>query len=200
MITDDDIKIVAAHKAYEEGKIKLQLLEKKNGSFFSKKWLIAASIVLITSLSGLLFLPKEVNSDDLYANYFEPYTNVISPISRSDKDKTVIQLAFKNYENKKYVEALKGLEKSITEDNKTAIHLYISVTNLKLENTKKAISILEENLKNSHSWKDKYLWYLAMAYLKENRKEKAIETLKTLSKEVNNFKKAETLSLLNKLE
>lgn len=200
MITDDDIKIVAAHKEYEKGKIKLQQIEKKSNSFFSKKWLIAASVLVIVSLSGLLFLPSEKSSDELFASYFEPYTNVIAPISRSDKNKSTLEIAFKNYENKKYAEALKGLEKSITKENKTALHLYISVTNLKLENTNKAIAILEENLNDSNTWKDKYLWYLSLAYLKENKTEKAIETLKKLSKQVNNFKKVETLSLLKKLE
>ena len=200
MITDDDIKIVAAHKEYEKGKIKLQQIEKKNNSFFSKKWLIAASVLVIVSLSGLLLLPSEKSSDELFASYFEPYTNVIAPISRSDKKKSTLEIAFKNYENKKYAEALKGLEKSITKENKTALHLFIAVTNLKLENTNKAIAILEENLNNSNTWKDKYLWYLSLAYLKENKTEKAIETLKILSKEVNNFKKVETLSLLKKLE
>lgn len=200
MITDDDIKIVAAHKEYEKGKIKLQQIEKKSNSFFSKKWLIAASVLVIVSLSGLLFLPSEKSSDELFASYFEPYTNVIAPISRSDKKKSTLEIAFKNYENKKYAEALKGLEKSITKENKTALYLYIAVTNLKLENTNKAIAILEENLNDSNTWKDKYLWYLSLAYLKENKTEKAIETLKKLSKQVNNFKKVETLSLLKKLE
>ena len=200
MITDDDIKIVAAHKEYEKGKIKLQKIEKKSNSFFSKKWLIAASVLFIVSLSGLLLLPSEKSSDELFASYFEPYTNVIAPISRSDKKKSTLEIAFKNYENKKYAEALKGLEESITKENKTALYLYIAVTNLKLENTNKAIAILEENLNDSNTWKDKYLWYLSLAYLKENKTEKAIETLKTLSKEVNNFKKLETLSLLKKLE
>ncbi|TMM30484.1 hypothetical protein FDT66_06890 [Polaribacter aestuariivivens] len=200
MITDDDIKIVAAHKEYEKGKIKLQQIEKKNNFFFSKKWLIAASVLFLVSLSSLLFLPSEKSADELFASYFEPYTNVIAPISRSYKNKSTLEIAFKNYENKKYAEALEGLEGSITKENKTALHLYIAVTNLELENTNKAIAILEKNLKDTNTWKDKYLWYLSLAYLKEKKTEKAIKTLKTLSKEVNNFKKLETLSLLKKLE
>ncbi len=200
MITDDDIKIVVAHNEYEKGKKKLQQIEKKNHSFFSKKWLVAASIIFITSLFGWLLLPSEIHNDELYAAYFKPYTNVIAPVSRSDKNKSILKTAFKNYENKKYVEALEGLEKSITKENKTALYLYIAVTNLKLENTKNAIAILEENIEFSNTWKDKYLWYLSLAYLKEKKTEKAIKTLKILSKQVANFKKEETLSLLKKLE
>ncbi|QTD36559.1 hypothetical protein JL193_10420 [Polaribacter batillariae] len=200
MITDDDLKIVVAHKEYEKGKIKLQQIEKKRNSFSLKKWLIAASIMLVASIFAWLLLPSEINNEKLFATYFEPYTNVIAPISRSDKNKSTLKIAFKNYENKQYVEALKGLEKSITPENKTALNLYMAVAHLKLENTQKAILILEENLEHSNVWEDKYLWYLSLAYLKENKTQKAVETLKILSKEVNNFKKLETLTLLKKLE
>ena len=59
----------------------------------------------------LLFLAKsniqQLNTEQLYAQYFEPYRNVVQPIVRGENKTDTKSKAFQAYETKNYEDALK---------------------------------------------------------------------------------------------
>lgn len=201
MIDDEDLKAVIAKEEYTKGKKQLQKLETSRFSM-QKRWLIAASFIVLLGVLSFWVLDKDVTPKELFAQNFETYPNLIAPKTRSENIDTIKEITFKNYESKKFKEAIKGFNSLLTIKNidTTAIKLYKAVSLLSIDKTKEAIVILANNKNVNKAWKDKYVWYLSLAYLKENKKEQAIESLKKLSKTTHNFKKSETLSLLKKLE
>ena len=194
-----DIKVIIAHKEYEKGKEQLMRIEKNSWSY--KNWFVAASILLLVSSFTYFFFLNEVNTEQLFQENFDPYTNIIAPISRNDKSKTNIEIAFENYELKNYKKAIEDFNqlKTSSKLDLAIINFYIAVSELAEDNTANAIKILVENTNVPNSWKDKYLWYLSLAYLKNNNLEKAKLNLTKLSKLKSNFKETETLMLLKKL-
>ena len=194
-----DIKVIIAHKEYEKGKEQLMRIEKNSWSY--KNWFVAASILLLVSSFTYVFFLNEVNTEQLFQENFAPYTNIIAPISRNDKSKTNVEIAFENYELKNYKKAIEDFNqlKTSSKLDLAIINFYIAVSELAEENTANAIKILVENTNVPNSWKDKYLWYLSLAYLKNNNLEKAKLNLTKLSKLKSNFKETETLMLLKKL-
>lgn len=202
MINEDDLKLVIAKEEYKIGKKQLQNFEKPKSNFF-QKWGIAASIVICLSLALYwIFDNQIVNSKKLYASYFTDYPNIITPVSRNTDELSETALVFENYTQKKYNEALVGFEKLLNDNTlneREAIHLYQAICFLRLKKPVKAIELLR-NETVSYRLKDKYLWYLAMAYLQYDKVNEAQKQLKLLSNLENNFKKQETLSLLESLE
>lgn len=194
-----DIKVIIAHKEYEKGKEQLMRIEKNSWSY--KNWFVAASILLLVSSFTYVFFLNEVNTEQLFQENFAPYTNIIAPISRNDKSKTNVEIAFENYELKNYKKAIEDFNqlKTSSKLDLAIINFYIAVSELAEDNTANAIKILVENTNVPNSWKDKYLWYLSLAYLKNNNLEKAKLNLTKLSKLKSNFKETETLMLLKKL-
>ena len=201
MINDNDLKTVIAKEEYTKGKKQLQKLETNRFSI-QKKWLVAASFMVFVSLLSFWLLQKDVTPKELFAQNFEVYPNLITPKTRSENTNTLKEIAFNNYEIKNYKEAINGFNTLLTLKNTdtTAVKLYKAISLLSIDNTTEAISILVKNKEANKKWKDKYLWYLSLAYLKNNQPEKAYKTLENLSKEEYNFKKKATLSLLKLLK
>jgi hypothetical protein len=188
----------------ERQKIKssLQQFEKPKVIMFNLKRLYPYVAILVLFFSLWIIFKNDSNTQDLYTEYFSMYPNVVEPISRSSNEKSLKQEAFENYELGNYNKALFDFEvlKTSNESDRDIINIYKANIYLYSKNPEKAIIILKENLEESNEWMDKNLWYLSLAYLKLGNSKKAKETLLLLSKETNNFKKQETLSLLNSLK
>lgn len=197
--TQDLQIVIAKHQAKKTKEILNSFEDSKKAGL--KKWLIAASFIVILGVSSFWFLNKEANSEKLFAEYYAPYQNVVQPISRTDKIKNTKTLAFENYELKKYTEALKEFDILLLnqKENSDVITFYKAIIYLELNEPQKAIDLLKNNFKNSTNWIDKKYWYLALAYLKVDNQTEAKRVLIELSKMKINFKRKATLSLLKSL-
>lgn len=147
-----------------------------------KKWLVAASIILVVGLVSIFvktsFYPS---SEKLYAENFEPYRNIIHPIVRGEITYSIEYSAFLAYENGDFHKAI-NLFNSIGNQNVAYIPFYKAMCYLSLNKTVEAIKLLEtlsiESYIHSEIPDDKLRfkaeWYLGLAYLKMDENEKAI--------------------------
>jgi len=184
-IFEKDLKKVIAINQKENLKSTLQNFEKKleNNSkifFLPKKWLAAASIILLIGL-GFWFVKNTYFPSDekIYAQNFEPYRNIIQPIVRGEKINTIEYKAFVAYENNECHKAI-NLFNSSTNSEADYIQFYKAMCYLSLNKTSNAINLLlpiatantQEN--TNKNFKEIANWYLGLAYLKNNEKQKAI--------------------------
>ncbi len=208
MTEDKSLKKIIAKAEYKKGKAYLSQLESRSKSSYSNIR-IAASVLLVLGLTIGVFLmlnsKDQVHSEDLFVEYFEPYQNIIAPITRdSSKDNlNGLERAFFNYENQQYELALRSFDSLLmySDFDKSTLRFYKANTLLKLnQDLSECIKIFEQNINESDQWKDKNLWYLSLAYLKSNEQDKAIETLNRLKKLDSNFKNTKQLRLSKALE
>lgn len=165
-------------------------------------WLVAASIIAIISLCGYFILNNNGTSNqELYAENFTPYRNIVVPIVRDNIKKSKKNIAFTKYEIGDYFEAIllfNQLEKQDSLDANT-INFYKANAYLKIGKTNEAIESLLQISENSN-WQEERLWYLALASLKiEKTKDakKYLSHLKITNKK--DFKAKEVDELLKEL-
>ncbi len=171
-------------------KKKLQLLDKKMEAEQSvsppakvvkinrSRWLGIAAAILI--LMGMFWWwnMQTPNSEDLFAQYFEPYPNVVAPIVKSDAtEMTDEEKAFQTYEKRNYSQAIPLLEELNTPEG----NFYLGLAQLAQGNTSAAISTLQPISKQpSHRFYQASQWYLAMAYFKDKDAEQANDLIKLI--------------------
>lgn len=196
------LKKIISIEERKKQKVFLQSVEKSVEKSRKTKWLIAASILLFFGISGYFFINKSKSDEKLFAQYFSSYPNVVAPITRDDFKKNSIEIAFENYELENYNVAVSSFDEMIkTEPVEIEIlQFYKAICLLNLDKTVEAIDIFNTNLTNSKIWRDKHLWYLSLAHLKNKNVDLAIKNLRILSKEKTNFKRNETLELLKSLK
>ncbi len=207
-----DLKKVIAFSQQEELKSTLSHIEEhvKKKSLFMivpKKWMVAASLLLITTL-GLwsvksLYYPS---NEVIYKDYFQVDRNTIQPVVRGESLKTIEYRAFVAYEAQDYYKAI-NLFNSVKTPDEAYIIYYKGLCFLALEKSDEAIALLSEVATKqgldgkSADFKEKANWYLAMAYLKNNETEKAISRLSLIiNNPSSNFKKQEAQEVLGYLK
>ena len=188
----------------ERQKLKMALKGFENTKSFGHriKRFYPYAAVLVLCVVLFLFFNKTPNAQQLYTTYFEMYPNVVEPISRSSGKKSLKQLAFESYELGDYEKALVNFNSYKAEEpsSTAVINLYLANIYLDNGNAEKAITVLKDNLNTTTYWQDKNLWYLSLAYLNLGDLNMAKKTLSLLAKQPSNFKKQETLALLDALE
>jgi len=207
-----NLKQVIRASQQEELKSKLSQIEEKaqkNNRFMiiPKKWMVAASLALITTFGvwtvKSLYYPSH---EAIYETYFQVDRNTIHPVVRGESIKTIEFRAFVAYEAHDYYKAI-NLFNSVKNPDEAYIIYYKALSFLAVDKTDEAISLLSLVAINSKSdsasvsFKEKANWYLAMAYLKNNETEKAISRLSLIEKNpASNFKKQEVEEVLNYLK
>ncbi len=163
------------------------------------KWLAAASIVLLLGLTYFFNMGQKLSTDDLFAQNFEPYRNVVAPIVRSNDQQDEKSLAFLAYEKGEYETAVTLFSKLYISTKEPYYLFYKANALLKLERANEAVPLLLEHLKTKDTLTEKTNWYLALAYLKIKDKQKAKELLKKVIAN-KSYKNKEAEKLLDKFE
>lgn len=149
----------------------------------SKWYLYAAAITVLIAIASF-FYNSQPDYQDLYAENFEVYPNVIAPTVRGNEvpKKDKMQLAFNYYDNKNYAKAAELFKTLYKETGEDYAFFYRSVSLMAEGKTNKAITILEQ-----HNWNEpeNYLtitqWYVGLGYLKLGNMEKATLHLKKVT-------------------
>ena len=188
----NDLKI--AFKAEGREHLKKQLIgfekkihttaEKENpsSSRFSigRILMIAASVVFLL-FAGYWFSNRGPSNDQLFAQYFVPYPNVIAPIDKSAAKVDRQGEAYQTYELKNYQEALRLFDRLNTKDD--AVKFYQGICYLVLNQPQQAIDHFETiRNQNSGPYSTPMYWYKALALLKLNKVEDAKLFLETVAK------------------
>lgn len=143
------------------------------------KWLVAASLILLLGLTYFLTLDtKVVTTNELFTSYFEPYRNVVHPIVRSSEQQDEKALAFMAYEKGDYEKAILLFSNLYIKTKEPYYLFYKANALLKLERANEAVPLLLEHLKTKDTLTEKTYWYLALAYLKLEDRQKARKLLK----------------------
>ena len=171
----------------------------KKGTGKTRIWWVAASLALLLSIGYLVIQETPANTQELFVENFEPYRNVIHPITRASQQDDLKTQAFAYYEQGKYDEAL-ALFIKLYNNTETPHYLFYQANALlQLNRPKEAITALQIHLKTRDTLTQKSHWYLAMAYLKLNDVTNAKKNLEQVVLE-NKYNVEKAKSLLKKLD
>ncbi len=185
---------------YEQTKSQLQSFYKEEKQSVWKKWSIAATVLALMGLGTMLYMNMSNSSEKLYAQYFEPYKNVVQPIVRGDVEKSTKVRAFMAYDDGDYEKAIGYLDELLEEKPEAILALYKANAQLQMNQTEAAIDILASQIKASDSIYAEAQWYLALGYLKMDNKTAAKSYLNALLESNSNFKNKDAQHLLKSLE
>lgn len=178
--------------------IQEQEAENKSRSSFLKYAIAAVLIIGSTLFVVKSFSSAQVSSDELYAQYFEPYRNVIAPIQRGETVQTEEEKVFANYEMRDYQTALAGFRMLKEKSNQDYLVLYEGVTLMQLNQYEQAIIVFNTFPKNKNKFADKLQWYLSLAYLKTEKITEA-KALLQLIIEKNGYKREAAQNIMKSL-
>lgn len=133
----------------------------------AKRWLRIAASLLLLVLCIWWWNTRLLSKNDLYAQHFEPYPNIIAPIVKSDNAPTKFELAFQTYEQKKYTMAVDLLNQlPVTEE----VSFYLALSLMAQNKTNEASTRLRQIMDNKEArFFEAAQWYLALAYLREEQ-------------------------------
>jgi hypothetical protein len=143
------------------------------------KWLVAASVAILVAL-GYYTIFRESPAEQLFAQNFEPYRNIVQPIERGSTLKDQKSLAFAAYEKADYETAERYFEVLKDSEESSNISFYLANTKLALDKPSAAIPLLKTHIEASDSFSDKAKWYLALAWLQMNKPDEAKSILEAI--------------------
>ena len=153
-----------------------------NRKFAWKYWAAAASVVLITAVSYLLFFASSSDSaKQVYAANFKPYLNVLEPINRDNAN--IRNQAMALYQKKEYEKAIELFnQKIMTEPENGDMLFYRGVSFMCVENWDNAIADFKKisSLNEKSRFDTQSRWFLALAYLGKNDVKSCKTVLKAL--------------------
>lgn len=160
---------------------------------------LAAALLVLISVPLFLIYQNNSNKDRLVEKYFEPYDNVLT--FRGDEDDILVQQSMQAYDRGNWNECIERSEKALRQHPESTAELmfYIGVAALAEGRGKKAVYYLS----NSETTKSKLAfaaeWYLALAYLKIRKKDKAVVKLRQIKSSGSSYASVAT-ELLRELE
>jgi len=162
-------------KQFEPAKSKVVKMNKRG------VWFAAAVFVLVIA-STIWILFQKPDAQQLYTLYYEPYPNVVAPVTRSEaKVDSTIQYAFLMYEEGNYENAALIFQKIYANTKAPFALVYLGICNLQTEQTTIAITVLTEAIKINSEYRILAKWYLAMAYLKNDEPTSAVQLVKDVA-------------------
>jgi hypothetical protein len=141
---------------------------------------IAASLIIALGVFSLMQPSSSVSNDALFAQHFEPYSNIIAPTTRGEDKKDSISEAFRYYDAKHYKIASKKFKTLYTKTNTSYYLFYQGICELQLGNTETAIILFKTHQNYTDKLSSQTKWYLALAYLKANNTNEAKGLLKNI--------------------
>lgn len=162
--------------------------------FLNRKFLsVAASVLIIVVISTLLLVRPNKNQR-LFAEYFSSDPGLVTAMSAKDKHYE-FERGMVDFKTENYLEAVNRWEPlSAANPANDTLNYFLGVAYLELKKTDSAIVRLERATTVSQSkFINEAYWYLALAYILENRKEDAANALQN----TNHPSKTKLLNELN---
>ena len=181
-----------------EGDPKTVQIEKPETRIFPNKWIVAASVAVLTGLAYFFMVKQTANPQDLFAQNFTAYPNVSHPITRGNEGRDAKTEAFAAYAKGDYKTAIPLFTELYTSGQESYYLFYKANSLIGIDRASEAIPLLEEHLRTVDSLTDKSNWYLAMAYLQLEDTQKAKEALEKVV-ETKGYKAKEAKQLLDRL-
>ncbi len=174
-------------------------MEKPSVKRFPVKWLVAASILLVVGLTYFFTVDHSVSTQELFVINFEPYRNVVHPLTRGEDATDTKTEAFSAYQTKDY-ETAQFLFTELYTDTQEPYYLFYRANALiELNRAEEAVPLLQEHLDTEDSLVKNSRWYLAMAYLQLDDTDNAKRMLREVVRN-GAYKAEEAQKLLDALE
>lgn len=155
----------------------------------SFKWkAVAASFIgfiMITTIA--LFLFRDKPAEQLYLSYYQPYPNMIAPAVRGTVDTSSFAKAFEAYDTENYIESAELFDQLYESEKLSFALLYSGISHLENGQTTIAIQKFQQLNARDEDYKNVAQWYLALAFLKDGRRDFTEELLKDLAKRDTEF-------------
>ncbi|MBA80513.1 MULTISPECIES: tetratricopeptide repeat protein [unclassified Leeuwenhoekiella] len=166
-----------------------------------KLWRYAVAAILIIGLSlfGALFIGNQSTPEELYAENFEPYRNIIAPVVRGEHAEGLLEKSFALYERGDYDQAEKDFSKLYEATGDGYLLFYRGNALLALGRTEEAITLFKSHQETRDNFYYKSRWYLALAYLKLDKKADAISILEEIVAN-NSYNAEKAAQLLKELD
>ncbi|TYA55686.1 tetratricopeptide repeat protein [Formosa maritima] len=187
-------------REHDKNKQFLKNIESKVSSKNSKaNWfLIAASIILLASL-GFYWKQYTTSPERLFSNYYSKASNTSHPIVRHNSDTDKLTKAFIAYESEAYNKAQSLFAEVYKLLNNSELLFYEAICYMEMDETQLAIETFNKHQTFQDKLAGKSQWYLSLAYLKSNKKNKAENLLKEISSSTSNYNYDKAKDLLSKL-
>lgn len=158
-----------------------KLNPRKTSVKFKLLRVVSIAAVLIISFGFWMIFSSSPSSEELFAEYYQPYEVFYGQTRNSEKDIKKLEIdAIKLYKNKMYNEAVIKFQTLLSSGSTEKIKLLYSITQIELKDYENAILNLEEIIQTNVEYVIEAKWYLALCYLKIDKKDKA----KTLFEEL----------------
>jgi tetratricopeptide (TPR) repeat protein len=143
---------------------------------------IAASFVVLLVAAYLLFNAVAPSNQELFATYYQPYPNIVSPIQRSEMPVAVNQ-GMLYYENGQFEVAIDEFSQQLAKDPaNTTLLFYRGVSQLSLENPRAALTDLQQVVQLQDArFTHPAQWYISLAQLKLGNTAEASATLRQVA-------------------
>ena len=195
---EDKLKDALREDMRQRMKQRLQTLEgeRKAGNIRrlpSQAWLMAAGLALAVGLAVWLWpSPVPESASAVAQALFEPLPNVLAPEVRGEENAaSVLQIAMQAYEAQEYSQFLTGIQNLPDSLQTDQLKLFQATAQLAEGQANEAIQALEE-LPSQPATQ----WYLCLAYLQTEQKDKAIELAQQLSQSADSFYRQRSNELL----
>ena len=162
------------------------------------RWLAVASVAILLGIGYLTFFNSELNTQETYLAYYEPYPNVLQPVTRGSADDNAA--TFSAYEAGNYEKAMNGFSEMLEISEDADVRFYYAMSLLNAGQDDKALSELETLLSTDTKFLPQAYWYAALLELKKENATAAKTNLKELETLGVTFKKEESKALLKLLD
>jgi len=139
-------------------------------------WSAAAVLLLIIALLFLLPQAPGISYDSLYTNYYEPFPNIVSPITKGDSEDLN---GYRAYETAEYERAIDFFLRQ--PDPNYRSRFYLAQSYLASSDFNNAEGLLETLAREDHDLQIPSQWYLALVYLRKKEPKATIRILKELA-------------------
>jgi tetratricopeptide (TPR) repeat protein len=149
-----------------------------NKFIFNWKYLSVAASVLVIALISIFIFNQPKKNEKLFADYFKSDPGLVTAMSNRDMNYE-FERGMIDYKSEKYQSAIDRWEQLLAENiaNDT-LNYFLGTAYLELKNPEPAITRLKKVTENPQSkFIDEAYWYLALAYILENRTEDAVMVL-----------------------
>ncbi|RMB58021.1 tetratricopeptide repeat protein [Dokdonia sinensis] len=184
---EKDLRAVLIDKGKEDLKTQFQILEDQrynSDSTIEKssflKYAVAACIIIGTTLLAVNFFKPSLSNEELFAQNFQPYSNIIAPVERGETPDDLLGKSFALYEQGNYEEAQRKFQELYDASGDRYLLFYRANALLALDRSADAIEVFKSHQETTDNFLGKSKWYLALSYLKNNDSQKAIELLKEI--------------------
>lgn len=158
--------------------LRSEYIKNPNRSIQRTVWFSVAAVLILIATFVVIFRNNgEVNTEELYASYFELYPTDNSVRTEDAPQSGALELGLKAYEVKEFEKASDILKSLIVEDTRALF--YYNLSQMALDKTEEA-AILLQAIDDSSIYSDPADWYSALALLKQGKLAMAITLLKQL--------------------